>query len=379
MIGTFDRDECSTRVDHLRTQLRAEGAAGAVLSSEPNVVYFIGIRFDPLWASATRSLVAVVPANGPVHLILPAFVAEEASSMWPDAVVKPYQVPPESVIPEILEVLGGLGGGAIAFEMGPESRIGFTVHEWQAITAGCGAHLIDVQRLVWSLRMRKSPTEIEALRVAAHACAAGFEEGYAGPLEGRAEEDIARGIVGAAIRGGAERVGWIGLTSGPGSYHRFVSAPRARIVEKGDLVWADVGAISGGYWTDYCRAAVVGPISDVRRDLQAAVVDATTLGISMARPGMPVAEIAAAVRARCAELGVPLIGYGRLGHGIGLSATEPPSLAEWDATTLEAGMVITVEPAVEHESGLYCTEQVVAVTNDGPDLLSIAPTSLVET
>src|SRR5690606_14825598 len=112
---------------------------------------------------------------------------------------------------------------------------------------------------------------------------------------------------------------------------------------------------------------------------QAAVVDVTNLGVSMARPGVLVAEIAEAVRARCGELGIPLIGYGRLGHGIGLSATEPPSLAEWDDTRLEEGMVITIEPALEHESGLFCAEQVVAVTREGPDLLSTAPTDLVET
>jgi Xaa-Pro aminopeptidase len=73
-----------------------------------------------------------------------------------------------------------------------------------------------------------------------------------------------------------------------------------------------------------------------------------------------------------------MIAYGRLGHGIGLSATEPRSVAEWDPTILREGMFITVEPAVEDETGVYCAEQGVAVTSGGADILSIAPTHLTE-
>jgi Xaa-Pro aminopeptidase len=73
-----------------------------------------------------------------------------------------------------------------------------------------------------------------------------------------------------------------------------------------------------------------------------------------------------------------MIGYGRLGHGIGLSATEPPSVAEWDSTILMEGMVITIEPAVEDETGIYCAEQVVAVTSRGANILSTAPAQLTE-
>ena len=37
---------------------------------------------------------------------------------------------------------------------------------------------------------------------------------------------------------------------------------------------------------------------------------------------------------------------GRMGHGLGLDLTEPPSLAPDDPTILEAGMVITLEPSL---------------------------------
>ena len=54
---------------------------------------------------------------------------------------------------------------------------------------------------------------------------------------------------------------------------------------------------------------------------------------------------------------------GRMGHGLGLDLTEPPSIAADDATVLEAGMVITLEPSLilpgwaGWPSGSWCTRR----------------------
>ena len=96
----------------------------------------------------------------------------------------------------------------------------------------------------------------------------------------------------------------------------------------------------------------------------------------MARAGTAVGEVAATVRDRSSSLGLASLGFGRLGHGIGLDATEPPSIAEFDGTILQPGMVITIEPAVVDETGLYCAEQVLAIADGEPEVLSTAPTCL---
>ncbi|MDH3307251.1 MAG: Xaa-Pro peptidase family protein [Acidimicrobiia bacterium] len=372
--------EYRSRIDTFRRALVESEVEAAVLSSRSNVIYFAGLRFDPLWSSATRSLIAVIPADGPVQLVLPGFIAEEAADLWPEAEVHSYQGPPDSVVPAVSSALRRAGSGRrVAFEMGPDSRIGFTLDEWTALRESLpGCELVDAQALIWPVRVVKSPAEIEALRVAAHAASAAFQEVFARPITGRSEREVARDIYAASLRNGADSVGWMAATSGQGSYNRFVSGPRDRIIERDDLFWADVGVLTSGYWTDVCRAVVAGPISERRHELQTAVVAATQAGIDAIRPGVPIATVAEAVRTRATELKLPMIGYGRLGHGIGLSATEPPSVAEWDLTILKEGMVITVEPAVEDETGIYCAEQVVAVTSRGADVLSIAPTHLVE-
>jgi Xaa-Pro aminopeptidase len=105
--------------------------------------------------------------------------------------------------------------------------------------------------------------------------------------------------------------------------------------------------------------------------------------VTLVTPGRPVSEIAAYCNDAIARLGIPLTSSvsglaGRAGHGLGLSTTEPPSLALDDPAVLDAGMVVTIEPGFATEFGMFHVEQNVAVTDDGPDVLSTAPWELHE-
>jgi Xaa-Pro aminopeptidase len=371
--------ELQRRLDAVQTGLMDRGWSCAVLTAGSNFLYLAGLRFDAVWSSAARSLVCVVPVAGPLHLLLPGFLAADAREENPGAVVDVYDPPRQPVEEPLLRLLGTMPPGPIGWESGGESRMGLsfdTATAVRAATRNRGAE--NVSDLMWETRMRKSPAEVSALAAAARAGAAAFEAVFADGVTGRTERELARALAQGALQGGADRAEWVACTSGAGSYHRFVSAPRDRTVEAGDLFWADIGLTSRGYWTDFCRAAVAGPVSSERAHLQEAVIEATAAGVEQCRPSTPVSEVAATIRRRAGQLGIDLLGYGRLGHGIGLSSTEPPSVAEWDPTTLAAGMVVTIEPAVSNASGLYCAEQVVLVTEGDPEILTTAPSRLTE-
>ena len=47
-----------------------------------------------------------------------------------------------------------------------------------------------------------------------------------------------------------------------------------------------------------------------------------------------------------------------------------------DPTILAPGMLITVEPVVYDQTGIYCIEEMVLVTEDGHEVLSGAPREL---
>ena len=65
------------------------------------------------------------------------------------------------------------------------------------------------------------------------------------------------------------------------------------------------------------------------------------------------------------------LNVGRLGHGLGMQLTEPPSNMPGDDTPLVPGMVITIEPGMEYAPGkMIVHEENVVITEDGCELLT---------
>lgn len=380
-IAPIDAAERAWRLERIQAELRARGIGAAVLTDRANFEYVTAYWVPPLWSSYTRLLAAIVPADGEPRLVLPSFVAAEAEALGYR--VEAYATLERGAGELLASALrgAGLAKERIGVERGRESRLATTLDELERLSTGIGARpLEDAAEAMWAARRIKSAAEVDRIRVACAANAAAHAAGYGVAREGHSERDVAAEMLAAGTRDvaadGAWVVpGWIGITSGAGSYARFVAGPRNRRLERGDMLWADIGFTADGYWSDTCRAAVVGGPSPQQIDRQRRIDEATARGIELLRPGVRIAEVAATMRRVSAKLGLAGLGFGRLGHGIGLTATEPPSVVEHDPTVLEAGMVITVEPAAVHEDGLYCAEQIVLV-GDPPELLSPDRTAL---
>ncbi len=168
---------------------------------------------------------------------------------------------------------------------------------------------------------------------------------------------------------------WALVTSGEGNYDLVSKEGGSRQVLKGDMVWIDGGCSINGYFSDFSRACVIGKASERQKKAQRLIHEITLVGMDMLRPGMPVSQIAARMNQAVLELDLPITSNisglaGRVGHGIGMCITEPPSLSESDPTILEEGMVVTIEPGVATPFGTFHIEENVLVTKEGPVLLS---------
>ena len=111
--------------------------------------------------------------------------------------------------------------------------------------------------------------------------------------------------------------------------------------------------------------------SDDAKRAHAAVWDATEAGLAAARPGVTVEDVWQVMAKLLEDAGSIGNNVGRMGHGLGMQLTEPPSNMPGDQTVIEAGMVLTIEPGMEYRPGkMIVHEENVVITENGAELLT---------
>jgi Xaa-Pro aminopeptidase len=92
------------------------------------------------------------------------------------------------------------------------------------------------------------------------------------------------------------------------------------------------------------------------------------------RPGASLAQLDALIRAGIAEAGYPGQPSHPVAHGVGARAHEPPYAHQAGGGTIEAGMVLAIEPGIYWEDGGGLRlEDNFLITNDGPERLGTYP------
>jgi Xaa-Pro aminopeptidase len=375
----FAESEFANRYASVRSELERLGADALLVTGEANFNYFTGYIAVHPWVSYSRNLIALLPREGPPALVIPEFLAQEARDQSWIELVYPSTAVGEAPVATIAAALRDLdlANATIGAELGYEQRLGISYRDFErlreAVPEAC---FVDASEAIWALRMRKSAAEIHCLREACRVTDRALERLFAELRPGMTERDSARRLGQLLLAEGADRVGWIMMTSGRGQYHRTFGVPRDRVPEPGDMVWLDVSAIVNGYGADFNRAAIIGGPSPAQAALQAAVHEATMAGIGVVRPGVAIQAVVEAVSDALARSGLQRLDAGRIGHGLGLQSSEPRDVALSDATVLAPGMVFTVEPAIVREDGIYQVEQNVVVTESGCEILSRSPYEL---
>jgi Xaa-Pro aminopeptidase len=232
------------------------------------------------------------------------------------------------------------------------------------------ARFVDAADLLWHLRIRKSAAEIAYLCRSASIASAAYRDLFAEVRAGMTEQEVFATFVASTIRQGAERPGYVPVHSGAGHYHRHTMGPTTRALQAGDLLWLDGGCVYRGYWSDFARMVAIGRPTTAQQDHYRRVRAIMHTAVAAMRPGVTMGELAGLVQRACAAEGLPFNPAGRVGHGLGLDITEPPSINAVDPTVVEPGMVLTMEPTSATEFGFFQLEENVVITPDGPEVLT---------
>jgi Xaa-Pro aminopeptidase len=240
-----------------------------------------------------------------------------------------------------------------------------------------GLELEPRHGLVESLRIVKEPEELDAIRRAAEVTNKAYERLVDEQLGGRTEKELAWRMEQLLHDCGADGVAFpVDVAAGPTAASPH-AVPGERVVQEGDLVLVDAGALVDGYCSDCTRTYAVGDVSDSLREAYELVRDAQQAGLDAVGPGVSGRDADAAARAVIADAGyAENFGHG-LGHGLGLLVHEAPALRPESDEVLAAGHVVTVEPGI-YLGGVagIRIEDLVVVTDEGAEVLTTLPKEL---
>jgi len=164
------------------------------------------------------------------------------------------------------------------------------------------------------------------------------------------------------------------------------------VLEEGDIISVDCGAIIEGYHGDAAYTAGVGTVSAEATRLMEVTQASLFAGIDQLTPGNRLHEVGRAVQ-RVAEAGGFSVVREYVGHAIGTAMHEEPQVPNYwpgaPGPTLKTGMVFAVEPMVnaggpetlQLDDGWSVVtadgrlsahfEHTIAVTEDGPEVFTV--------
>jgi Xaa-Pro aminopeptidase len=371
-IPEFSRAEYEERWRRARDLMRAQGLDALLVTSEANYRYLSG-HHSGFWLSKARPMMMLLPREAEPVLLLTTNQVPLAELTSPVPAIRAWDGFMAEGIPVLVEALRDLGllRGRIGAELGFKQRLGMPVSELDRLRQLVPAAVfVDAADVLWRLRRVKSPAEVARLREAARITGDAYQAMFDTVRPGTTEREAHRTFLVELFRGGAERPGYIPITSGAGNYHRRTGGPTDRALEPGDLLWLDGGCSYEGYWADFSRMVAVGRATAEQAATYRAIREITHECLGEVRPGAPLAAIARRAEAAFERHGFPWGATARIGHGIGLDLTEPPSVRGDVEDPLEPGMVLTIEPTVVPAHGIYQLEEIYVVTPTGTELLT---------
>ena len=370
----FDNAECEARTIRAQEKLANQDLAGLLLMTEPDIRYFTGFH-TLFWQSPTRPWFLFVPQTGKPIAIIPEIGAALMAQSWIDDIrCWSAPTPDDDGLSLLYDLLSPIEARRqkIGMLKGHETSLRMPLQDFETLCARLPNLILeDATEIVRSLRVVKTPAEIEKLR---HICAIGSASFADVPNfieKGMPLEEVFRQFRITALGHGADDVPYLVGAAGQGGYADVISPPSRRPLQDGDILMLDTGATWDGYFCDFDRNFAIGSADDEAKRAYDVLWQATQAGLEAAKPGNSCADLFHAM-ARITKQIDPTGGdIGRFGHGLGMQLTEQPSHAAFDHRIIEQGMVLTLEPSLSYGNGhMMVHEENILITDTGAELLT---------
>ena len=351
------------KLQQLQSYLQEQNIDAAFVTTPDNVFYFSGFKSNP----HERLLGVMVFKEAEPFLICPKMEVPDAiSAGWN------YEAVGHLDTDNAWEVLAnaiksrGVDLSSIAIE-----KSHLTVERLEALQQFYPqANFVRLDHKINDLRVIKDQAELEKMREAARLADFAIEVGCKEIAEGKTEMEILTAIENAIRQKGYSMSFETMVLSGPKAASPH-GTPGDRKIQKGDFILFDLGVIYEGYCSDITRTVAFGEPTDEQIAIYQAVRNANENAIAAVKPGIRAMDLDKIARDTIADAGYGEYFTHRLGHGLGISVHEFPSVTGTNEMVLLPGMVFTIEPGVYNTeiAGVRIEDDVV-VTADGVEVLT---------
>jgi Xaa-Pro aminopeptidase len=264
------------------------------------------------------------------------------------------------------------------------SRLGFekdyiTYSQFERYENEFDASLVPVSGLIETLRLIKTPEELEIMKKAAKIADDAYHHIQSFIKPGVKEVEVANELEFFMRRQGATSSSFDTIVASGYRSAMPHGVASEKEIQSGELVTLDFGALYQGYCSDITRTLAVGEVSEELRTIYDIVLEANMRGVNSIKPGMTGIEADKTTRDYIEEKG-----YGEnfghsTGHGLGMEVHEGPRLAKTSEQHLEPGMVVTVEPGIYIPGVGGCRiEDDIVITENGNERLTFSTKEFIQ-
>lgn len=352
-----------TKIQQIQQYLAARNIDAAFVTTPDNVFYFSGFKSNP----HERLLGVMIFKDAEPFIICPKMEVPDAlSTGWSYEAVghtdtdNAWHIVRDAIAARDVTI------SSIAIE-----KSHLTVERLEALTELYpSASFLRLDDQINAMRVIKSEDELEKLREAAKLADYAIEVGINEIAEGKTEMEILNAIE-SAIKAKGFSMSFETMVLAGEKTASPHGVPGDRKIQKGDFILFDLGVIYEGYCSDITRTVAFGEPSAAQVEIYETVKAANEAAIAGVKAGVKASELDKIARDVITEAGYGEYFTHRLGHGLGISVHEFPSINGANELALEPGTVFTIEPGVYKSdvTGVRIEDDVV-VTENGVEVLT---------
>jgi len=349
------------KLQKLRHTLQEQNIDGILITNDYNRRYMTGF-------TGTAG-VAIVSQNDAVF-ITDFRYTEQAAAQITDFTIVQHEA---TLLEEIATQVKAMGIKTLGFE---KDTVSYGTYElYKRVIA---ADLVPVSGLIEKIRLIKTEQEINIIKVACEIADHAFTHILDFIKPGKTELEVSNELEFFMRRQGATQSSFDTIVASGLRSALPHGVATNKVIEKGDFVTLDFGALYNGYISDITRTVAVGEPSEKLVDMYNTVLASQLLALEKVGPGLTGDQADAIARDYLTEKGYGEAFGHSLGHGIGLEVHEGPGLSKRSETVLEPGMAVTIEPGVYVPGvGGVRIEDDILITESGNELLTHSTKELI--